>query len=359
MITLGQNGSEVTGFDVTVGPAKLEPEALLHITAITVDLSINKTGMLTFEITTSDELPKDNYWIDDKAFAIGQPVRVEMGYGKDLTTLFGGEITGLEPSFSSKQPPSLIVRSYDRSHCLHTGTRNRTFTKMKYSDIAAQIAREGTLTPRVEDSRVIHEFVYQVNQSDLSFLRALANEIDYEVMVEDTELIFEPTASAAPETITLTLEKDLLEFSARLSATQQVSEVVLRGWNPKEKKEIVGRAEAGEGATAMGRESAASLGSKLCGKSVEIVSWRPVLSQAEADQLARSRLKQISLGLIEGSGSTEGRPELRPGKVIGITGVGERFSGRYYITDATHRFDHESGFRTNFTVRRDALNESA
>ncbi|HEX8845933.1 MAG TPA: contractile injection system protein, VgrG/Pvc8 family [Pyrinomonadaceae bacterium] len=352
----GKSGSASPDFEVTIGGRPLSTEVLAHVSGLTVDLSLDKAGMFTMEMSGIGEGQDEESLIDDdELFAIGQPVELKVGYGKDLQFLFGGEIAGLDPTFSSERPPAMTVRSYDRSLCLNRGTQNRTFTKLRYSDIAAQIAGEASLTPQVQDSSVEHEFIYQANQSNLEFLRALAKEIDYEVMVEDRSLIFRPVANGGHAVMTLTMEKELVEFSARLSATRQVTEVVVNGWSPKEKKGIVGRAKAGDVAPMNGGKSAASLGQKACGAAVEIVSWHPLMSQAEADQIAKARFGEISLKLVEGSGSTEGRADLRPGRVIKIAGVGERFSGPYYVTETTHRFDQQNGYRTNFSIRRNDL----
>ena len=352
---MGSLSEKEPGFEVTVGGRKLPPEILGRVSEVTVDLSLDKAGMFTMKMGgAGDEDDKDK-WIDDDLFAIGKAVEVKMGHGADMKSLFGGEITGLDPSFSSEQPPTMSVRSYDRSHCLQKGIENRTFTKVKYSDIASKIATEARLTPEVEDSRVVHEFVYQANQSNLNFLRALATEINYELMVEDKTLIFRPASVNGRAVVTLTMEKDLIEFSARLSAARQVTEVVVRGWSTTEKKEITGKATEGDAPRMGDGKSAAALSKEACGAAVEIVSWHPVMSQAEADQMAASRFGAVSLGLVEGNGSTEGRADLRPGRVINIEGVGKRFSGPYYVTETTHRFDQENGYRTNFSVRRNAL----
>ena len=52
--------------------------------------------------------------------------------------------------------------------------------------------------------------------------------------------------------MTLSIAADLLEFSPRLSSAGQVTEVIVRGWDPKEKKEVIGRAGLGDEETRMG-----------------------------------------------------------------------------------------------------------
>lgn len=351
----GEIDEAAPDFEVTVGGRALPPPVLAHVSGITVDLSLDKAGMFALEMSDIGEPGDEDYLIDDELFAPGQAVLLNVGYGKNLRFLFGGEVAGLEPSFSSEMPPTLTVRSYDRSLCLQRGTRNRTFTRLKYSDIASRIAGEAGLSPKVEDSRVEHEFVHQANQSDLEFLRSLAGEIDYELAVEDKDLFFRRRAYDGRAAVTLTMEKDLIEFSARLSAARQVTEVVMSGWNPKEKRGVVGHAKEGDIAFMKGGKTGAGLGRQVCGTAVETVSRHPLMSQAEADQVARARFSQMSLKLIEGGGSTEGRADLRPGVVAEITGVGRRFGGAYYVTETVHRFDQENGYRTNFSVRRNSL----
>jgi len=343
------------GFEVRLGGRLLTPRVLAHITGIDVDLSLDKAGMFTMELSGFGEPQDENDWIDDELFAIGRSVLVKMGYGRELKTLFGGEITGLDPSFSASRPPTLTVRGYDRSHRLQRGDKTRTFTRLKYSDIAVKIATEANLTPKVQDSRVVHDFVQQTRQNNLDFLRGLAEKIDYLVMVEDTKLLFQRMADDEDQMLTLTMEKDLLDFSARLSAAQQPSKVLVKGWDMKEKKEIISKAGPGDESSRLGgSKSAARLSQDKFGEAVEILTL-PVMSQAEADQMALARLNKISLSLVEGSGATLGRTELRPGKIIKIAGVGARFSGRYYVTNTTHRFDQQNGYRTSFSVRRNSI----
>ena len=347
--------STVPAFEVRLGGRTLVAQVLVHVTGIAVDLSLDKAGMFTMELSGFGAPQDENEWIDNELFAVGKSVLVKMGYGKTLKTLFGGEITGIDPSFSFDRPPTLMLRGYDRSHRLQRGDRTRTFLRRKYSDIAIRIATEANLTPLVHNSRVVHEFVQQTRQNNLDFLRGLAEKIDYVVMVHDTKLLFQPVGADEDRMITLTMEKDLIDFSASLSTARQPTRVLVRGWSMREKKEIISQAGPGDEASRMdGTRSAARLIQDNFGESVAILAV-PIMSQAEADQMALARLSQVSLSLIEGGGTTLGHPDLRPGQMIKIAGVGQRFSGRYYVTNTNHRFDQQNGYRTSFTVRRNAL----
>ena len=124
--------------------------------------------------------------------------------------------------------------------------RSRSFTNCKDSDIAGQIASEYGLRPNVEDSGVTLPYILQHNQPDLEFLSIRARRIGYEVAVEDRDLLFRSRHIDASPALTLHREVELLSFRPRLSTLGQVTELEVRGWDPAQKKEIVGRGAAGD-----------------------------------------------------------------------------------------------------------------
>lgn len=346
----------VPDFDVIINGSPLPTAAEAYIAGVTVDESVELPSMFTLEVTSSDEQTQEAQWINDQnLFAIGNVVEIKLGYVDDLETVLIGEITTLEPQFVFNRLPSLTVRGYDRRHRLQRGRKTRTFVQQKDSDIASQIASEAGLTAQAEDSVTVHDYVLQANQTDLDFLHERASRIQYEVIVEDKVLLFRPVANAQGESLTLTMDDDLLEFYPRLSSAGQVSEVTVRGWSPKDKQELVGQAQAGDEVSTMGgQESGAALVAGAFGAAIELLSAHPVATQAEADQLAKARFNHLVLALISGEGVCWGRTDLRAGKVITIDGVGQRFSGQYYVTAAVHRYSLQRGYQTHFTVRRNA-----
>lgn len=343
----------VPNFDVLINGTAIDALARGHVSRITVDHSAELPSMFTLEMVDSIGLNQVTTWIDDENFfTIGNSVDVQLGYSDKVESLIQGEITGIEPEFRSGET-KLTVRGYDGRHRLQRGRQTRTFLQQKDSDIASRIANEAGLTPQVEDSGTTHDYVFQPNQTDLDFLQDRARLINYEVVVEEKKLFFRPVNNAQSEIMTLSLADVLLEFYPRLVSGGQVSEVTLRGWSPKDRKELVGRAKVGDEASTMGGQSSGGeISDAAFGTAVELISDQPVLSQTEADQIAKAKLNALSLKLITGDGVCWGRTDLRSGTVIKIDGVGDRFSGQYYVTSALHYFEPRRGYRTHFSVQR-------
>ena len=103
---------------------------------------VEATGMFAFTLKCWDTVEMKVKWIDDELFREGKMVVVHMGYRDQVTKLFNGEISGLEPEFHTSEAPLLTVRGFDRRHRLMKQKKTKSYLKMKDSDIARQIAGE-------------------------------------------------------------------------------------------------------------------------------------------------------------------------------------------------------------------------
>jgi len=293
-------------------------------------------------------------WIDDDLFREGTAIAVRIGYRDRMEEIFAGEITGLEPEFHSAEAPLLTVRSYDRSHRLMQEKKTRSFLRMKDSDIAGQIASEGGFRADTEDTRVRHEHVLQHNQTDLEFLKQRGERIGFEVFVLGSTLSFRARQVEGDEALVLRREIELLEFYPRSTAMHQVAEVTVRGWDPKQKREFVAQSRAGEVRGRLGNTTGPAAMQQSFRATLAHQVRSPVSSQEEADRLAAGLLNELALDHVTGDGVCIGRPDLRPGRLIKIEGIGRRFSGRYYVTATEHSYVRNRGYRTAFRVKRNA-----
>jgi len=223
---------------------------------------------------------------------------------------------------------------------------------MTDSDIAQNIARDCGLKTQVDSTREVHEYICQDNQTAMEFLQDRAQRIGYRMYVEDDTLNFRQAPDPEPEIPALEWGIDLIDFEARLTTTQQVTEVNVRGWDPKTKKEIIGRATTPQDTPQVGESRSGGEAAKRAFniESKEIVTNRPVVSQAEADALAQSICDEMGNAFIQAEGTCFGNPKVHAGAIIEIKGVGQRFSGRYRVTHALHRYDLDRGYTTHFTI---------
>jgi phage protein D len=222
--------------------------------------------------------------------------------------------------------------------------------------VASQIASDAGLRPQVEDSKVTLPYVLQHNQTDLDFLTTRARRINFEVSMKDRDLLFRPRKISDSAELTLHREVELLDFRPRLTSLGQVPTLEVRGWDPTEKREIIGTAGAGDEPRLMGgSRSGPSNSSKAFGTPASARVTSPVQSKDEADEMAKRGFGEMALAYIRAEGRCIGEPRLRAGTVVKIEGIGTRFSGSYYVTSTEHAFGPSKGYRTQFSARRNSI----
>ena len=345
----------VPAFRVRINGADLPPQAAADVIHVAVCQDVSAPSMFELRMINRDQQKLRVTWSDDKLFAEGSEAEILMGYVGKLESVLVGEITGLEPEFHAGEVPMLTVRGHDRRHRLLRGRKTRSFTQVKDSDIASQIAQEAGLSASADDTQVTLDYVLQHNQTDWEFLETRARRVGFEVVVDGKTLEFRPHKNDGSEVVTLSRDKELLEFYPRLSTLGMVGEVVVQGWNPKDKEPIQGKAKAGgEGTTMGGSTGGPAAADKAFDAAVGTVVDRPVFTQAEADQIALGRLKEMALSYITGEAVAIGRPELKAGTVLKIEGFGRRFSGLYYLASTRHTYSPARGYRTELGLRRNA-----
>jgi phage protein D len=347
----------VTDFDILINGSPLSSEEETHIIDIMVDLDIAIPSMFSITLAGSSSRRDDLAWLDnEKLFSVGNTVEIRLGYyGDRLTSIFEGDLTGIEPEFAADRAPHLTLRGYDRRHRLQRGNQTRSFIKLKDSAIASTIASEVGLKANVKDSKIIHQYLLQSNQTNLAFLQERASLIGYEVLVEGKDFFFQPMGNGSGTSLTLDFAQDeLLTFYPRLSSMNQVTDFAVQGWNVKEKKAItikVGNVTSKMG----GLVSGVDLTKKAFGGAIASTVDIPIFDQGEAKQIAEAQLNRTALALITGEGSCLGRTDLKPGQVIQMQGLGKRFSGQYYVTGVKHRLRPDQGYITTFKVQRSGV----
>jgi phage protein D/phage baseplate assembly protein gpV len=330
---------------IKIDGTEVQRQVMTQVNTVVVDQHCHLPDMFTIRLYDPNlEL------LDGGPFDLAKEVEIlaETRDGEEVV-LMSGEITALEPDFGESMIAELLVRGYDKSHRLYRETKRAAHLNKKDSDLAQQIAQGAGLQAEVETTDVVYDHIYQHNLSDLAFLMQRAWRIGFECFVDEGKLYFRrpPENSAG---VTLRWGNDLLWFRPRLSLAEQVDEVVVKGWDVERKTAIVGRAEQGSlypqiGESRNGAEWAGNFGR---GK-VAIVD-QPVVSQAEADVLAAARLDEISGAFIEAEGLAWRRPDVKAGRTVRLEALGDRFSGTYLVTSATHIYNN-TGHKTTFRVR--------
>ncbi len=290
------------------------------------------------------------HWIDQDSLMPGKAIQVSAKAGRQENLLFDGEIVEIEPNLEPGRK-RLIVRAFDRLHRLSRGRYVRSFLNVSDGDIVQKVAQEVGLQAQVGATSQVHPYVFQNNETNLTFLQGRAAALGYLVFVLGKTLHCEaPQSKGKP--IELELGVTLREFRPRLTTIGQVDTITTRGWNPATKQEIVGQAHKGQGAPQVGqKKSGGELAHTAFNMNTQsMVVDRPIRTQAAADQLAQAVADRQAGNFIEAEGICGGNPALVAGASVQLKAVGNRFSGTYFVTSAFHVYNAQEGYVTQFSI---------
>jgi phage protein D/phage baseplate assembly protein gpV len=290
--------------------------------------------------------------INSATFNLGASVEIQMGDAEtgQMASVMKGEITAVEPDFGDNFLATIIVRGYDKIHRLNRGSKARVFVNSKDSDIASKIANENGLSPSVDATTQVYDHVYQDHQSDFDFLQDRARRNGFEVFVDNTTLYFRKPKGSRGD-IALEWGKTLRSFRPRMSGSGQVNQVTVKGWDPKQKKEIIGQATTSDLSPQIGEGKWGGQAAQAAfSDATRVEIRRPVYTQAEADKIAQSILDDINASFVEAEGVAFGNPTMKAGQKVNLSKLGTRFSGKYMVTSVKHVYTL-SGYDTYFSVQ--------
>jgi phage protein D len=370
-------------FEVHIEGLEMDPSTKNDIIDIKVNRDIDEMSGFDLTLNNWDDVNLKFKHSDSPQLKLGGRVSVRLGYADKLLTVATGTISTLSPKFTDSASPTVQVSGVDG--LLRLKDRKPTENEVKvYRDlpdwqIAKQIAQRNHLQIKVTEEGPEHVLVVQKNQDDASFLLERAKRLDFDCYIlpdpqtgEDTlyfikptdgrdsrpirvyRLAYAPGLSTGPTNQPEGLIPNLLEFTPTLTLSQQVGKLTVRGWDPRTKQPISFTATAenlptGQN-TADGQSGPQAAESTLGGRQDVLVD-APVSSDQEARELAISLLRERAYEFITATGRVAGLPELRPGDNLEIYGLGQRFSGTYFVKRVEHSLN-TSGFFTTFTARR-------
>lgn len=321
------------------------------IAHLTVESRIGMPSMFHMIIGDSDLF---NY-VDSKQFTIGNEVEIKARNDdkSSLVSLFKGIITAVEPEFMDDATIQVHVRGYDKSIKLSQGKNTRAFKKMTAADIIKKVVGENGLSADASSSSAAKDQVIQLNQTNWEFIQYLAQLDGLHVAFKNDKLVCKPISSISTSGISLKWRDNLSKFRPKLSGLGQVSSVEMTGWDIKTKKEVTSKITSGQankyydiGDSVKGSAAAKKLsGGNPAHNALDI----PGKSVSDMKSAAEGAFEVQESRYVTAEGEAFGDPLLVAGTMVTITGIGTRFSGKYFVTAARHEFS-QGQYRVIFGI---------
>ncbi|WP_136525541.1 type VI secretion system tip protein VgrG [Geomonas ferrireducens] len=308
-----------------------------HVMSVAVRKEVNRIPTATIRIRDGEAAKATFSASNADLFLPGKKIEIKLGYRSKNDTVFKGVV--VRHGISVRKSGSLLtLECRDEAVKMSAGLKSRYFVDMKDSDVIEQIIDSYKLGKEVDATKPDLKEVTQYNSTDWDFLQLRAEANGLVVIASDGKVTVTAPGTSTDPVLTVGFGSTLLELDADIDARRQSKGIVAKSWDASEQKVL--EAEAREpSASSSGNLKPADLASIL-GSDPHELRHGGRLGQPELQAWADGRLRTERLAQVRGRARFQGFAAVAPGKVIEITGVGERFQGKVYVSGVRHQVDN-------------------
>jgi phage protein D len=339
-------------------------ELYQDLVSVEVELDDELAGM--FRLRLAPMLKQDGTWtyLDDERLRVWKKVTITAGLESDAPELMVGYITHVKPYFDSDPTQcSLDIWGMDGSVLMDREDKLKAWPNKKDSDIASEIFSDPAyrFTADVEDTVVVHDEAISTiiqRETDIQFLKRLALRNGFECYVEGTTGFFRPPqVDATPQPVLAACfgsETTLNRFSIEVNALTPMNVAMFQVDRlNKEVLDVI--ADTSEQDTLGATDAAGLLGAGMS-PGLVVVGQAVTTGDPEMTALCQGLFQQGEW-FVTGEGEVAANQYgavLMPRRTVTIKGIGETYSGVYYVTHVTHSFTGD-GYTQFFRVKRNAI----
>jgi Rhs element Vgr protein len=330
---------EVVTFSLLINDTALDPS--IDVFSVSVTKETNRIPIAKISIRDG-EASERNFAISNQEELIpGKKIKIKIGRDGDDTQIFKGVIVKHAIRVRENGNTELLLECRDESVKMTIGRHSRYFENMKDSQVYDDlIGRYAGLESDPEETPLAHKELvqHQVTDWDFMLLRAEAN--GQLVNVNDGAIKISKPDTEADPVLQVTYGTSILEFEAEMDARTQWKSVKATAWDYAGQQLF--EADSSDASLAEpGNVSGSELADTINLENFEMHHSGHLLEQELQDWvngiMLRSRLSKI-----RGRAKVEGFSGIKPGDMVKLEGVGDRFKGNAYVTAVKHEMGHGS-----------------
>ncbi len=305
------------------------------VDSITIRKEINRIPWAKIVILDGDPSSGSFAASNDQLFIPGQKIEIKCGYQNETFTLFKGLILNHAVKMRSNASSMLVLECRDQAVKMSIGRKSRYFTDLKDSDALSQIGGEySDFTTTTESSSVTHKELVQYNCTDWDFILARAEANGKICLADDNTFTVQAPDTAQAPVLSLEYGATMLEFDAEIDARHQLKKVTSKAWNAAEQKIL--QFEGNDPGVSLGGNLTSSQLAEVIGLTEYSLDHGGKVEDTELQAWSDALLIKRQLAKVRGRVKCKGIHTVKPGSIIELGGVGDRFNGNAFVSGIQH-----------------------
>jgi Rhs element Vgr protein len=350
--------TDVVTRKVFINNTVLSDEILLG--QLSVNKSFNKVAYAKLVFIDGAVADRNFTLSSDNTFKPGNEIRVQLGYHGNVETVFEGIIIKQAIKIKQDGTSLMTIEAKDKAIKLTGARKSNYFIDKTDSDIITQLAEATALQHDIETTTFLNKQLVQFETTDWDFIVTRAEANSMLVLTDDGKLVIKKPATSTTPVLTATYGQNIFEFDAEMDARRQVENVTGHSWDYTQQQ-----LENSDNGTAVftetGNLSSDDLGTVM-GATVEL-NHTGHLTQDQLQNWADAYALRNKLSKAVGRVHIQGSAVVKPGTMISLDGVGDRFNGNVFVTGVLHQYngnwqtDIQFGWREDWFYKKEEVME--
>ena len=272
---------------------------------------------------------------NDALFVPGKKIEVKCGYQSDNYTIFKGIIITHSIKIRAGGASMLVLECRDEAVKMTVGRKSKYFLEAKDSDVISQIT--GTysgFSTTVEATKVTHKEVVQYDCTDWDFVVARADSNGKYCFADDGLLSVKAPQLSQTSVLSLQYGATILEMDAEIDARHQLKNITSKAWSYID-QEII-EAEGADANVALNGNLTSSDLAKVIGLDKFMLDHGGKVEEMELQAWSDALMLKRQLAKVRGRVKCKGIHTVKPGMIIELGGVGDRFNGKAFVSAVRH-----------------------
>jgi Rhs element Vgr protein len=303
--------------------------------SITVRKEVNRVPWA--KVVIIDGNPSDETFqaSDGDLFIPGKEIEIKCGYQSDTYTLFKGIIIKHSIKARAGGASILVLECRDKTVRMTVGRKSKYFLENKDSDIITQIAGNYSgISATVDATTVTHKEVVQYDCTDWDFIMARADANGRICIADDGQFTVKAPQLGQSPVLSLVYGATILDFDAEIDARHQLKKVTAKAWSFTN-QELLEAEGADPGVSLNGNLESSKL-ADVIGLGEYLLGHGGKVEDTELQAWSNALMLRRQLAKVRGRLKCKGIHTVKPGMIIEIGGVGERFNGNAFVSGVQH-----------------------
>ncbi len=319
----------VATFDILIDGDLVDPG--YQVLSISIMNEINKLPTAKIILKDGDSAEESFRISEQEEFLPGKSIAIKLGRDGENEQLFKGIIVKHGVKVKESGETELQLECRDAAVKMTIGRHNHYYEERKDSEIIEEIIeRYDGLLHDVEPTNGTHFEMVQHHCTDWDFMMTRAEVNGKFVVVDNGTINIKAPETNADPALAVLFGSTLIDFEAEMDARNQWTSVEARSWDYAG-QDVFEHVTDSVPINEPGNVSGQTLAESLSPEKIELRHSGQAIEE-ELQEWTKAMMQRSRLAKIQGRAKLMGFPNIKPGQLLELQGVGLRFIGNAFVS---------------------------